>query len=259
MEKVLQVDNVSISFGGLMAVNGVTLHQNRGEILSLIGPNGAGKTTLFNLLTGVYQPTSGKIIFNGEEISNYKPHERLKKGIARTFQNIRLFSSMTVLENVLVAHPGCNDEKIVPAVFYAKGLAGKRRKIVEECEEILSVVGLKDQLSELATNLPYGKQRLLEIARALATNPDLLLLDEPGAGMNSFEKEELTELIYHVANRLNKNVLLIEHDMKFVMNISQRIVVLDHGVKIAEGTAQQIQNNPRVIEAYLGRGNFDEE
>lgn len=232
---------------------------NKGEILSLIGPNGAGKTTFFNLLTGVYQPTDGTIYFKGKNITKMKAHERTKFGIARTFQNIRLIKSMTVLENVLIAHPGCNEEKFLKALFLPQRTNKKRREVIEECEALLEVVGLKELEGELAVNLPYGKQRLLEIARGLAVKPQLLLLDEPGAGMNNFEKEELTKVVHYITDEKKIDVLIIEHDMKFIMNISDRIIVLDHGQKIAEGKPSEIQSNEKVIQAYLGSGKFEDE
>lgn len=259
MEKVLETKGATIQFGGLIAVDNVDLVLNRGEILSLIGPNGAGKTTFFNLLTGVYQPTDGTIFFKGKNITKMKAHERTKFGIARTFQNIRLIKSMTVLENVLIAHPGCNEEKFLTALFLPGKTSKKRREIIAECEELLEAVGLKDLEDELAVNLPYGKQRLLEIARGLATKPQLILLDEPGAGMNNFEKEELTEVVHYITKKKNIDVLIIEHDMKFIMNISDRIIVLDHGQKIAEGKPAEIQANERVIQAYLGSGKFEDD
>ena len=256
---MLQVYNVTIRFGGLTAVDSVSLEQDRGEILSLIGPNGAGKTTFFNLLTGVYQPNEGSIVFSGRNITKMKAYERTNFGIARTFQNIRLFKSMTVLENILVAHKECNREKLLAAVLFPGRMAKKRREIVEKCQELLEVVGLGDMQGELATSLPYGKQRLLEIARGLATDPRLLLLDEPGAGMNNMEKEELTRVVRHITGKMEKDVLIIEHDMKFVMNISDRIIVLDHGMKIAEGIPKEIQNDRTVIQAYLGSGTFKDD
>jgi branched-chain amino acid transport system ATP-binding protein len=256
---ILEAIDATIRFGGLTAVDRVSLQQSKGEILSLIGPNGAGKTTFFNLLTGVYQVSEGAIVFDGENITKLKAYQRINCGIARTFQNIRLFKVMTVLENILIAHPDCNGEKILSSVLFPGRLKKKRKLVYDKALELLDIVGLTGMELELSTSLPYGKQRLLEIARGLATNPKLLLLDEPGAGMNNFEKEELTRVIHHITQKMHVDVLIIEHDMKFVMNISDRIIVLDHGEKIAEGVPSEIQNNERVIQAYLGSGKFGDE
>ncbi|MNJ45736.1 Sulfate/thiosulfate import ATP-binding protein CysA [compost metagenome] len=252
MEKVLELEKVSVKFGGLVALNNVDMNVYRGEILSIIGPNGAGKTTLFNLLTGIYQPTSGKIIYKDRVINKLKPYKRVGLGIARTFQNTRLLKNMTVLENVLVAHAECNGEGLLQSIFSIGSTSQKRTAIVQECVEKLEVVGLSHKLDVFAGSLPYGEQRLLEIARALATGCEILLLDEPAAGMNAAEKVELVKKIRQLSKEFNIEVILIEHDIGMIMDISDRIVVLNYGEKIAEGSAEQIQNDPDVIKAYLG-------
>lgn len=253
--RILQVSDLTIRFGGLVAVNGLNLGIDQGEIVGLIGPNGAGKTTVFNLLTGVYQPTSGDIQFKGKSIVNLKPNEIVRRGIARTFQNIRLFPSLTVLENVLTGHLCRIREGVLGALILSRGIKMDRARAIRRVEEVLEVVGLEDKMEELATSLPYGQQRLVEIARALATEPELLLLDEPAAGMNPQEKIQLMKLVRRISSDLRKTILIIEHDMKVIMDISRRIAVLDYGEKIVEGSPKEVREDRRVIEAYLGGGN----
>ena len=273
-ENVLRVENVTMQFGGVVAVDNMNLEVNQDEIVSLIGPNGAGKTTAFNVITGVYAPTNGSVYFEGNKIIENHPQGKMKKlykgehagdykrvlqptpdkvtklGIARTFQNIRLWKSQTVFENVLIAKHCRVHAGMLSATFRMNKAEEKRQR--EECAELLHVLGLDDVRDELATSLPYGEQRRVEIARALASEPSLLLLDEPAAGMNPQETNELTEFIGRIRDDFKLTVFMIEHHMDLVMDISDRIYVLDFGKLIANGTPDEIQNNQRVIDAYLG-------
>lgn len=254
---ILEIQNLSMVFGGLRAIDCVSMHINQGEICALIGPNGAGKTTIFNCITGVYKPTEGSILIsrNGpdkEKINGLKPNVINKKGLARTFQNIRLFSNMSVLENVMIGRHNSLKAGIFRAILRDKTTKEEEQKLIEDSYEILKKMKLEMFVNEMAKNLPYGAQRRLEIARALATEPFLLLLDEPVAGMNPQETRELEETINQIRDREKITILLIEHDMSLVMNVSERIYVLDYGQLIAEGNPMEIKSNPDVIKAYLG-------
>jgi branched-chain amino acid transport system ATP-binding protein len=241
-------------FGGLVAVQDIDFSIPRGGIVGLIGPNGAGKTTFFNMITGLYVPTEGSIRFDGQDITGAKPHEVVRVGIARTFQNIRLFGNMTAEENVLVGLHHRLKGRWFGAILRPPSIQREEEQAHERALELLDLVGLKARAGTLARNLPYGDQRRLEIARALATGPKLLLLDEPTAGMNPEETRRLTDFVRELRDRLGLTVLLIEHDMKVVMGISDRVTVLDHGETIAEGSPDEVRADTRVIEAYLGRG-----
>lgn len=254
---ILEVNDLSMVFGGLRAVDSVSLKINKGEIVALIGPNGAGKTTFFNCVTGVYIPTHGEVKINPPEgktavLNGLKPNIINEKGLARTFQNIRLFSSMTVLENVMIGRHQCLKSGIFSSILRTPKQRKEETQVLEDSYSILKKIGLEDYANDLACNLPYGAQRRLEIARAMATEPFLLLLDEPAAGMNPQETNDLVDLIQRLRKEDNISILLIEHDMSLVMTLSERIYVVDYGKMIAEGSPLEIKNNPEVIKAYLG-------
>lgn len=249
---LLELKDATIKFGGLTAVNSVSFELNKGDLFGLIGPNGAGKTTCFNIITGVYKPTSGHIIFDGRNIAGTPPNKIASLGIARTFQNIRLFKSLSVLENVVVGGFLRHHTGLGSAVAYLPPAIAETNRLKAEAMELLKVVDLEAVANVRSADLSYGMQRRLEIARAMATRPKLLLLDEPAAGMNPQEKEDLNAMVRKIRDHHNMTVLLIEHDMRFVMSLCERIVVLDHGEEIAQGPPEHIRNDPKVIAAYLG-------
>lgn len=252
MAELLKVDDVSMVFGGLRAVSNLTMHIDEGELVGLIGPNGAGKTTAFNMISGVYTPSDGSIYFNGKKSSGKKSYQVTQMGMARTFQNIRLFSELSVIDNVKIAYNMHVTYNLFDAIMRGGRYLSEEEYITQKAMKLLKIFHLEGEAYEKAKNLPYGKQRRLEIARALATEPKLLLLDEPAAGMNPQETQELMEMIRWIRKEFKLAILLIEHDMGLVMGVCERIYVLEYGMLIAEGTPEEIKNNSRVIEAYLG-------
>jgi len=254
---LLETTGVTKRFGGLQAVGKMDFSLEQGQIVSIIGPNGAGKTTFFNTLTGIYRPEEGQIHFNGGSLVGLRPDQITARGIARTFQNIRLFGGMTVIENIMVGMHAHLKQSLPDALFHTRSFQSEEKDAHRRAVELMDFVGLKGVGDELSRNLPYGGQRRVEIARALASDPKLLLLDEPTAGMNPRETDEAVNLFRRLRNELGVTILLIEHSMRVVMDISERITVMDYGLKIAEGLPEEISNNTRVVEAYLGRGAAD--
>ncbi len=249
---LLKTDNITMRFGGLTAVNEFHIAIEPGEIVGLIGPNGAGKTTVYNMVTGIYTPTEGNIYFKDKKITGLKPNQIAERGIARTFQNIRLLKNLSVLDNVMIGTHLRLQSSLFSAIFRLPGYKNEEKRLYEKAYQLLERVELNEYANEKAGSLPYGKQRKLEIARALATDPELLLLDEPAAGMNPQESSELVDFIRQIRDDFQITIFLIEHDMKVVMEICERILVLDYGITIAEGKPEEIKNNPEVIKAYLG-------